>query len=184
MKKNLLKISFLSVFYFTLILLPACSKLNPHLTESNAEIGRFATMQGNGKVDPTFPIIVEGKGVEPNNGSPQQKQLMANRAAIVDAYRNLSERIAGLVVDSHTRQGEFQVSEDYIMSETNSYLRGAKVVTIVNQDGVTTATVKILLPKERFLWYEANLRESGEILVNKKIVVSDGENLVARPYMK
>ena len=60
--------------------------------------------------------------------TPEQAKLMAKRAAQVDAYRNLSETIYGLEIDSTTTVKDFVTQNDIIKTRLNVILRGAKVV--------------------------------------------------------
>ncbi|MEA3465902.1 MAG: LPP20 family lipoprotein [Thermodesulfobacteriota bacterium] len=97
-------------------------------------------------------FVATGQGLAPEVGSDQKKKLLADRAAVVDAYRNLSERVTGFIVDGYTRQGMSEISIDKIRVESNTYIRGAKVVDVVYAEGVSTATIKVLLPtNKRFL---------------------------------
>ena len=60
--------------------------------------------------------------------SMAQAQLMARRAAISDARRNLLERILGLQISSTTTVRNFVAETDKIDSSSNGVLRGARTV--------------------------------------------------------
>lgn len=101
-------------------------------------------------VDATFvSILATGRGLAPENGSEQKKKLLADRAAVVDAYRNLSERITGFILAGYTNQGLNEISIDRIRVESNTYIRGAQVLEVVYFEGVSTATVKVLVPANK-----------------------------------
>ena len=99
-------------------------------------------------------IRVVGKGIEPPDGSPVQKKLMAERAAVVDGYRQLAERLAGMIIESESSVGRSSLSMDKVMMKANAYLRGAQIGAINYQAGYATADVKLYLePREsRFYW--------------------------------
>lgn len=78
----------------------------------------------------TQVIIVTGAGVPPETGSMAQRRLMAKRAAQVDAYRQLSEQLKGVKIDSETTVENFVTKDDVIRSNVNTFIRGAKVIGI------------------------------------------------------
>ena len=58
-------------------------------------------------------IEVEGTGVAPANArNAVQARMMARRAAVVDAYRQIAEQIAGVQVDAATTVEDMAVSSD------------------------------------------------------------------------
>ncbi|MHC4662991.1 MAG: LPP20 family lipoprotein [Planctomycetota bacterium] len=59
--------------------------------------------------------------------TPQQK-LLAKRAALVDAYRQLGERIEGLRIDANTVVKDFVTESDEIKTEMRAFLKGIKPV--------------------------------------------------------
>lgn len=98
-------------------------------------------------------VDVIGQGIEPETGSPQQKKLMAERAAVIDGYRKLSERIAGTILNAYTASGRNNISVDQVMTETNSYLRGAQVAFIGHEDGIASARVKVYISPREYKFY-------------------------------
>jgi len=56
---------------------------------------------------------------------PQQK-LMAKRAAQLDAYRKLAERIMGLQLSSRTKVGEFVTESDEIATQMDHFIKGVR----------------------------------------------------------
>ncbi len=98
-------------------------------------------------------VDVIGQGVEPETGSPQQKKLMAERAAVIDGYRKLSERIAGTILNAYSAAGRNNISVDQVMTETNAYLRGAQVAFVSHDDGIASARVKVYISPREYKFY-------------------------------
>lgn len=103
-------------------------------------------------------IHVVGKGVEPSEGTPIQKKLMAERAAVIDGYRQLAERIAGIIIETESRVGNNSLSMDKVMIQANAYLRGAQVSTINYQAGFATADVKLYFQPRESKFYNGPTR--------------------------
>lgn len=138
----------------------ACSSTT--VPTENGEVIRYSHIIDGATEKRTFPVTVTGRGVSPNSGYIERDLLMADRAATIDAYRNLSERISGLLVESYSRQGQFTTDRDLILSETSSYIRGARVMDVIHEGGISTATVRINLPIARFNWYYNNQKLLAE----------------------
>ena len=94
-------------------------------------------------------IMVRGKGIEPEHGTPMQKKFMAERAAVLDGYRKLTERLAGMFINAQTHSGSSELSIDEVMTETRAYLQGAQIGTVTYQEGFATVDIKLYLkPRE------------------------------------
>lgn len=106
-------------------------------------------------------ISVRGQGVEPATGTPQQKKLMAERAAVIDGYRKISERVAGMIINAYSAAGYSNISVDQVTSETNAYLRGAQVNFVSYKDGVASATVKVYMAPREFKFYNGSVFSRG-----------------------
>jgi hypothetical protein len=73
-------------------------------------------------------IEAEGAGTAPDNAPPSTGRMMACRAAIVDAQRNLLESIQGVRVEGTTIVANMMVESDTIKTSVSGVLRGARVV--------------------------------------------------------
>lgn len=81
-------------------------------------------------------IQAEGAGVGPDNKPAHVAKLMACRAAVVDAQRNLLESIQGVRVQGETIVKNMMVESDVIKSSVDGLLKGARVVKREpNEDG-------------------------------------------------
>lgn len=68
-------------------------------------------------------ISAIGYGLPPQNGN----KILARRAAIVDAQRNLLERINGVQIDSETFMENFTISSDVVRSQVSGLIKGAVI---------------------------------------------------------
>ncbi len=102
-------------------------------------LGSFASAEnvtqdipGHGKIDWTDKTITaRGSGAPGKKGkSPAAKRLMAERAAKLDAYRNILETLKGVQVDAK-RSADDAMSNGEIKAKVQGVLRGAKVIDTV-----------------------------------------------------
>lgn len=56
-----------------------------------------------------------------------QQRLLSKRAAQVDAYRNLAERVKGLQIDSQTYVRDFVAESDQVRTSFDDFIKGAKI---------------------------------------------------------
>jgi hypothetical protein len=72
-------------------------------------------------------VRARGSGVvDPGASNPAQARLMAERAAVVVAQRNLLEIVKGVRVDSDTRVENFMTDYDVIYTRVEGYVKGAR----------------------------------------------------------
>ncbi len=79
-------------------------------------------------------------------GSPGQKRIMAKRAAEMDVYRRLAERVAGVHLTGETTMKDFVAKDDKLRATFSHTIKSAEITSIVyNEDGTATveATLKI-----------------------------------------
>ena len=95
------------------------------------------------------PIILRatGGGAPPERSiNPAQARLMTERAAKLDAYRNLLERAYGVAIRANSSVRDFVLKDDTIRSRVEAYVRGAKVVdTRYNDDGGVEVDMEVTL---------------------------------------
>ena len=92
-------------------------------------------------------IEVEGTGVAPANArNAVQARMMARRAAVVDAYRQIAEQIAGVQVDAATTVEDMAVSSDVVKTKVDALVQGARIVEEKSIEGGQGYTVKMQVP--------------------------------------
>lgn len=80
-------------------------------------------------------IKADGFGSMPAGMPANRGKLMARRAAIVDAQRNLLESIKGISVDSETTMENYIVTSDLVKTKINGVVTGARVISEEFKDG-------------------------------------------------
>lgn len=97
------------------------------------------------EVDHTITLRSTGKGIPPESASSDgQALILAERAAIADAYRNLSETIHGVYLENYQQVDNMAIDLDQIRTATKAWLRGAEVESISHgKDEVVEAVVKV-----------------------------------------
>lgn len=87
-------------------------------------------------------IDVTGNGALPD--SDGMKMIRAKRAAEMDAFRKMAERIKGVKVNSRTTVREMCLESDQILTSTCAFLKGIKPIDIVyNADKSCEVTVQL-----------------------------------------
>lgn len=77
--------------------------------------------------------------------NPAQAQAMARRGAILEAKRNLLERVLGLKVRSNTLVKDMVTESDQIDAESSGLIRAAVEVGESYENGLYSATVELPL---------------------------------------
>ena len=73
-------------------------------------------------------ITVIGSGIAPPGTRAAQARILARRAAIADAYRQMAEIVQGVNVDATTTVEQMMVESDTITLKVNAVIRGAQVI--------------------------------------------------------
>ena len=77
----------------------------------------------------------------------ETKRLLAQRASKLDAYRALSERVYGISIKGQSTTKDFMLKEDKFSVGFDSFVRGARVVSINEKKGIGFETVlELVLP--------------------------------------
>ncbi len=112
--------------------------------------GEVIQPMGNGEVNWSLGILVaRGSGAPPKEArNIAQARLMAERAALTDARRNLLEVLKGVRVDSVTRVENYLLKDDQIRLRAEGFIQGAVELRELRRylsDGAIEVTVAMSL---------------------------------------
>ncbi|MDR3590345.1 MAG: hypothetical protein P4N41_11900 [Negativicutes bacterium] len=148
MSKKPILLAFLAAL--CLMLLPVvafAAETNVNITV-NPQAGGAPVTEIKGAVNWDQGVIqASGTGVPPAQSSgPAQANAMARRAAVVDAYRNLTELIGGVRVEAETTVKNFEVASDVVRTRISGLIQGAKIVSEQSMpDGSYQVTMQVSL---------------------------------------
>lgn len=96
-------------------------------------------------------VIGHGATAVAGNFSPGQAKLMAMRAAQVDAYRALAERVHGFQISGTTTVAAYLTQNEQARSYVDAFIRGARLASLAPVgDGNYEAVVELDLPVSLF----------------------------------
>lgn len=100
------------------------------------------------------PIIVTATGyaamMTNKRLTKSQARIMTLRSSMLDAYRNLSERVYGLKIDGSSSLSNMVMQNDELRTYVDAYLVGAKVVSQREHEDGTFETVVEMALQENF----------------------------------
>lgn len=118
--------------------------------------------------DGADPIVIRVTGfgtyADAKDKGSERKRLMAMRASKLDAYRSLAERVYGTVLFGSSTVNDFVLENDQFRAVVDSYIRGAKVITMNELSGGSFETVLELVLEPQFrhcLTYSNHYKASG-----------------------
>lgn len=104
-----------------------------------------------------------------------RKHLLAMRASKLDAYRALAERVYGTVIYGSSTVNDFVLHNDVFRAYVDSYIRGAKVISVnEHADGVVETVMQLKL-EPRFRACVAHLTPE-EVAANCPIPMPRGND--------
>jgi len=99
----------------------------------------------------TTRLVVRGQGVAPSfTQSPAQAFALAKRAAMVDAYRLLGEKIQGVKVEGQDLIKNMMVKRSQVRTEVNAMIREATVIETEFKDGLCEVEVELIVTGARW----------------------------------
>jgi len=107
-----------------------------------------------------------------------QGRLMAERAARLDAYRKLGERINGLIITSDTTVKDFVATDDRIQTAMQTFLRGAKEVGKRYHENELIVEVELQVTVQELIATLEKFRK--EYYQGNRVAVADIEKLSTR----
>ncbi|UTW00261.1 LPP20 family lipoprotein [Marinomonas rhizomae] len=100
------------------------------------------------------PVIVTATGyaamMTNKRLTKSQARIMTLRSSMLDAYRNLSERVYGLKIDGSSSLSNMVMQNDELRTYVDAYLVGAKVVSQREHEDGTFETVVEMALQENF----------------------------------
>lgn len=100
------------------------------------------------------PIIVTATGyaamMTNKRLTKSQARIMTLRSSMLDAYRNLSERVYGLKIDGSSSLSNMVMQNDELRTYVDAYLVGAKVVSQREHEDGTFETIVEMALQENF----------------------------------
>ncbi|BFM49556.1 LPP20 family lipoprotein [Marinomonas sp. THO17] len=100
------------------------------------------------------PIVVTATGYAALTTNKRltksQARIMTLRSSMLDAYRNLSERVYGLKIDGSSSLSNMVIQNDELRTYVDAYLVGAKVVSQREHEDGTFETVVEMALQENF----------------------------------
>ncbi|NVK72524.1 hypothetical protein C0J08_17800 [Marinomonas sp. CT5] len=100
------------------------------------------------------PIVVTATGyaamITSKRFTKSQARIMTLRSSMLDAYRNLSERVYGLKIDGSSSLSNMVLQNDELRTYVDAYLVGAKVVSQREHEDGTFETVVEMALQENF----------------------------------
>ena len=97
-------------------------------------------------------IEAEGIGVAPCNGtcSNAKATAMARRAAIIEAYRSLAEKLYGIKINGRDTVKNMVLQSSYIRSYVSGIIRGATIEEENYKNGLYTVVLSLKLDPNRW----------------------------------
>lgn len=93
-----------------------------------------------------------GMGVAPEKTiSPAHALAMAKRAAIIDGYRQLGEKLHGVRLNGQETVKNMIMTNSTVQTKLNSLLRNANVVESTYEDGLFQVKMEVVIDGKR--WY-------------------------------
>ncbi len=112
----------------------------------------------------TFTVI--GKGVQPGGAITKGQAIyLAEKAAIIDGYRLLAEKLKGVYIDAYSRESLGIVSHDILESHVNTLIRGINIKKIsLGEYGIVEAVMELRVKFTRYgmIWWPAGLSQDSE----------------------
>ncbi len=92
-------------------------------------------------------ITVVGQGVAPCTGScsPEQALVLAKRAAIVDGYRLIAEKVKGVYVQGRDYVHNMMIKSSKVRTYVDAHIRNANIIDTLYKDGLCEVEMEVTL---------------------------------------
>lgn len=96
-------------------------------------------------------ISVVGQGVAPSfTTSPAQAYALAKRAAMVESYRMIAERVNGVQIEGQDTIKNMMVKRTSIRVHVSAMIRNAQVVEATFKNGICEVEMEVVLNHSQF----------------------------------
>ena len=113
------------------------------------------TNRPNDSIIPNAPMLTEsnvielnavGMGIPPENTiSPGQAMALAKRAAIIDAYRQIGEKMYGIRLNAQDTVKDMVVQNSSVKTKVEALIRNAEISESVWKDGMMQVSMQLKL---------------------------------------
>lgn len=110
---------------------------------------------GNSSIIPNSPILTPnntielsavGMGVAPESTiSPSQALALAKRAAIIDAYRQIGEKMYGIRLNAQDTVRDMVLINSVVKTKVEALIKNAEIIETVYKDGLCQITMELKL---------------------------------------
>lgn len=126
----------------------------PSANNNNAEMGE-PLIPNSPMLTPSNVIELNavGMGVAPETSvSPSQALALAKRAAIVDAYRQIGEKMYGIRVNGQDTVKDMMLQNSVVKTKVQALIRNAEITETVYKDGLCQVSMELKLDGK--IWHK------------------------------
>lgn len=103
------------------------------------------------EITSTKSFVVNGEGVAPSRAkSKAQSMVLAKRAAIADAYRQLAEMLYGAKINAQDRVNNATLQNSRITSEVYGIVKNATIVENVYNNGIYIVRMEMKIDEDKW----------------------------------
>ncbi|CCK78238.1 LPP20 family lipoprotein [Desulfobacula toluolica] len=171
------------VILISLSFLCSCA---PYYPANMAEIDGRSVIQesdAGGGNERIVVFKVTGKGLAPESAVRiGEAEILGERSAILDGYRQLSEKLKGTLINSYSSRNGTDINMDKITAQTQSYLKGVEIMDVAsNGHGVYTANmqVRVFFIYDKLIWWPSGL---GKNIIPSYANTNHIRSYYATPY--
>jgi len=153
--------------FTALIVLSGCNGINSQPAPQKVQIVRQTIIQKASVADiakvirdeklsqvnnlPEKSFVVYGEGIAPMNTiSPAQATALAKRAAVIDAYRQLGEKLFGVRVNAKETVKDAALKDSRIVTQVNGLVKNANITDNSYKDGLYTVRMELKMSGTRW----------------------------------
>lgn len=94
----------------------------------------------------TIELSAVGMGVAPESTiSPSQALALAKRAAIIDAYRQIGEKMYGIKINAQDTVKDMVMTNSVVKARVEALIKNADIVETIYKDGLCQVTMELKL---------------------------------------